>query len=107
MILAYGLASYVIFFACFLYAVGFIIGKGVPTTLDKGTSSLGTPFALVINGGLLLLFALQHSVMARPVFKRWITRFIPRAAERSTYVLMSSLALVAMFIIWLSSGPQC
>jgi len=103
LILLYGLASYVVFFAVFLYAIGFIGDFGVPKTLD---SPREVPFgtALAINLGLLALFALQHSVMARPAFKRWWTRVVPEPAERSTYVLFSSLAMVALYLYWQPMG---
>src|SRR5690348_3744062 len=97
--LAYGIVSYGVFLGVFVYAVGFIGGFLTPTRLDAAqTRPLWQ--ALAINLGLLGLFAIQHSVMARPAFKRWWTRFIPEAIERSTYVLLSSLALVALFIWW-------
>ena len=102
-IFLYGAVSYAIFFATFLYAVGFIGNFAVPRTLDAGPTG---PFlqSLLIDLGLLALFALQHSVMARPAFKRWFTRAIPESAERSTYVLASSLALIAMFALWQPLG---
>ncbi|MEM1229300.1 MAG: methanethiol S-methyltransferase [Pseudomonadota bacterium] len=101
--LGYGVLSYAVFFATFLYSIGFIGGFGVPTTLD-GHRLLPWGSALGINLGLLTLFALQHSVMARPAFKRWWTRLIPAAIERSTYVLASSLALIAVFVFWQPLG---
>jgi protein-S-isoprenylcysteine O-methyltransferase Ste14 len=102
-IFLYGIASYLVFFATFLYAVGFIGNFGVPKTLDSPRETpLGT--ALTIDLGLLALFAVQHSVMARPAFKRWWTRIVPESAERSTYVLFSSLALVALFVWWQPLG---
>lgn len=98
-VLIYGGISYLIFLGSFLYAVGFVGGLVVPKTIDSGTT--GTPFtALLINLGLLSLFAVQHSVMARPAFKRWWTQIIPPAMERSTYVLASSLTLILMFWLW-------
>ena len=96
LVFAYGVVCYVIFLATFLFALGFVGNFVVPATLD-GAPRLGTGQALAIDLGLLGLFAGQHSVMARPFFKRWITRVIPEAAERSTYVLFSSLALIALF----------
>jgi protein-S-isoprenylcysteine O-methyltransferase Ste14 len=92
----YGVVSYAAFFATFLYAVGFLGNFAVPVTMD-GTPVLSTGNALIVDMVLLGIFALQHSIMARPFFKRWIARFIPESAERSTYVLMSSLALIALF----------
>ncbi|MEO1337754.1 MAG: methanethiol S-methyltransferase, partial [Myxococcota bacterium] len=102
-IFAYGLFSYAVFFATFLYAIGFIGNIGTPTALDA-TPSLSFGWALLINLGLLTLFAVQHSVMARPAFKRMWTKLIPEPAERSTYVLFSSLALILMFWAWAPMG---
>jgi protein-S-isoprenylcysteine O-methyltransferase Ste14 len=98
-IFLYGIVSYLIFFGAFLYGIGFIGGFLTPTTLDSPPdSSLG--WALTVDLGLLAAFALQHSGMARPAFKRWWTRIIPEEMERSTYVLVSSLALVALYVFW-------
>jgi methanethiol S-methyltransferase len=102
-IFAYGVVCYAIFFGTFLYAVGFIGNFAVPVTMD-GTPRMATGTALLIDVVLLGIFALQHSVMARPPFKRWLTRFIPQAAERSTYVLLSSVALLALFVFWQPLG---
>jgi protein-S-isoprenylcysteine O-methyltransferase Ste14 len=93
----YGLVAYFTFFASFLYAIGFIMATGVPKTIDNGTTAPIVE-ALVVDIVLMLVFALQHSVMARPAFKGWWTRIIPAAAERSTFVLCAS-ALLAL-IIW-------
>jgi protein-S-isoprenylcysteine O-methyltransferase Ste14 len=98
-IFAYGISSYLIFLVVFLYAVGFIGGFATPTTLD-GVPQVPLLHALLVDLGLLSAFALQHSGMARPAFKRWWTRIVPEAAERSTYVLLSSLALIALFVCW-------
>lgn len=97
--LAYGAICYVVFLATFLYAVAFVAGVGVPKHIDSGASA-GFATALVVDVALLLLFAVQHSTMARPAFKRWWTRFVPVPIERSTYVLASSLALIALFVFW-------
>jgi methanethiol S-methyltransferase len=103
LILSYGLLCYAVFLAVFLYAIGFIGNFAVPTTLDApGEGSFAR--ALLVNLGLLALFAVQHSVMARPAFKRAWTRLVPESAERSTYVLFSSLALVALFAFWQPMG---
>lgn len=98
-VLAYGFFAYAVSFATLLYAVGFIGDFLVPKTID-GTPTVSPGLAAVVDAALLVLFALQHSVMARPFFKRWLTRFIPAAAERSTYVLASSVALLVLFRYW-------
>ena len=95
----FGVVSYLVFFATFLYALGFVGGFFVPTTLD-GAPRMPFGRALAIDLGLLALFAVQHSVMARPAFKRLLTRFVPPLLERPVYVLASSLCLIAMFIYW-------
>lgn len=102
-ILAYGLVSYAIFFATFLYAIGFVGDFGVAKTLDSPATT-AWPIAVAVNLGLLTLFALQHSVMARPWFKKLWVQIIPQAAERSTYVLFSSVALAAIFAGWQPVG---
>jgi len=102
-VFVYGVLSYACFFATFLYAVGFIGGFGVPRSIDSPAE--GTVVAAVLVDVLLLaVFALQHSVMARPAFKRWWTRIVPEPAERSTYVLFSSLALLLLFWQWRPIG---
>jgi protein-S-isoprenylcysteine O-methyltransferase Ste14 len=95
----YGIASYIVFFVTFLYAVGFVTGVIVPKTLDTGVM-VPTREALVVNLLLMTVFALQHSVMARRQFKQWWTRFVPKSVERSTYVLCSSLALILLCALW-------
>ena len=103
MTFVYGLTAYSAFVVTYLYAVGFVGNLVVPKSLDSApTAPAGT--ALLINLGLLSLFAIQHSVMARPWFKRVLTQVIPPAAERSTYVLASSLALILLFWQWSPLG---
>lgn len=103
LILLYGVVAYAVFFATFLYAIGFIGNLFVPVTIDSPPHD-PLPIALLIDLGLLAAFALQHSIMARPAFKRWWTSLIPEAAERSTYVLFSSLLLIALFAFWSPIG---
>jgi methanethiol S-methyltransferase len=103
LVFGYGVTCYAIFFATFLYAIGFVGDLVVPRTID-GTPGVPLWNALLVNLSLLGLFAVQHSVMARPAFKRWITRYIPQAAERSTYVLLSSIALIVLFLNWEPMG---
>jgi methanethiol S-methyltransferase len=100
---AYGLAAYGFFVVVFLYAIAFVTNFWlVPKTIDRGGWGDGrfTAVAVLVDVGLLLLFAVQHSVMARPGFKRWWTRYIPTAVERSTYVVAASLCLAVLYAFW-------
>lgn len=98
-VLLYGIIAYLIFLGSFLYAIGFVGALVVPKTIDY--QATGTSFSSVlINLSVLSLFAVQHSVMARPAFKRWWTRIIHPAIERSTYVLASSAVLILLFWLW-------
>jgi methanethiol S-methyltransferase len=109
----YGLAAYLVFFVTFLYAIGFVTGLVVPKGIDTGAVvPLGEAF--IVNVLLMSLFAVQHSVMARKPFKRWLTQFVSAAIERSTYVLLASLALALLFwqwrpistVVWEIANPQ-
>ncbi len=101
---AYGLVAYTLFLGVFTYLIGFMGNFFVPRSID-GPISDPWWLALAVNTGLILLFGLQHSIMARPTFKRWWTRYIPAPIERSTYVLLSSLALILLVWQWRPLGP--
>ncbi len=97
--LMYAVAVYVFFLGVLAYAVGFFAGRGVPKGIDQGTPA-AAPLAVAINVLLLLLFAVQHTVMARPWFKRRWTRIVPAPAERTSFVLCANLVLALLFWLW-------
>ena len=103
LILVYGVLSYLMFFGVFLYSILFVGNIWIPNTLDS-EPRVGLVTAIAVNLGLLAFFAVQHSGMARPGFKKWLTKFVPEAAERSTYVLMSNIAMILVFVFWQPMG---
>lgn len=101
--LIYGIASYLVFLGSILYAMIFIGNYSMPKSIDAGSES-GLALSILVDVVLLGSFAVQHSVMARPAFKRWWTAIIPASCERSTYVLASSLLLILIFWQWRPIG---
>lgn len=101
--LVYSIIAYLLSVGTLLYLLGFVSALMVPKNIDSiPQSSLG--FALLVNIGLITLFGLQHSIMARPSFKRWWTQFIPEPIERSTYILLTSFCLIILFWQWQPIG---
>jgi len=99
MILLYAIVSYAVFFVSFLYSLGFVGNYLVPKSIDVGGATHWSE-AIVVDMLLLGLFAIQHSIMARPAFKRWSAQFVPEASQRSTYVLLASLIQLLLFWQW-------
>jgi protein-S-isoprenylcysteine O-methyltransferase Ste14 len=97
--LLYGVVVYLFFFVAFLYFIGFVGDLIVPKSINTGAAG-PTAVATIVNLALILVFALQHSVMARPGFKRIWTQIIPEAVERSSYILFSTLLLIALMVYW-------
>ena len=105
--LLFAILCYAIFFATFLYLIAFVGGLAiVPKTVDGPVSAMTTGAAVVIDLALIALFGVQHSVMARPGFKRAWTKVVPRQSERSVYVLVTSIALIVLFYFWQPIGSS-
>jgi protein-S-isoprenylcysteine O-methyltransferase Ste14 len=102
--LLFSIVCYAIFFATFLYLIAFVGDLPVPKTVDSPVSTLPRATKSIIDVGLIALFGLQHSVMARPAFKRAWTRVVPPTAERSVFVLFASIALIVLFTFWQPFG---
>jgi methanethiol S-methyltransferase len=99
--LLFGIVAYAVFLLTFLYLVGFVADlPGLPTTVDHPETDTPMGLAAVIDVALILLFGIQHSVMARQGFKRAWTRFVPETIERSVYILFASIVLIVMFVFW-------
>ncbi len=104
--LLFSIVAYAIFFATFLYLIVFVGDLSfAPVTVDNGGPHTNPVSAAIIDVALIALFGFQHSVMARPGFKRWWTRVIPKSAERSVYVLMASAALIILMSFWRPIDP--
>jgi len=98
-ILAFGMIAYAAFFGTILYSIGFVGSIIVPKTINSGTPGSLIP-SLLINGSMLSVFVIQHTIMARPRFKIWITKYVPNAMERSTFVLLASAILAGTYYFW-------
>lgn len=99
-VLAYGVAGYLVFQASLLYLIAFVAGFPLPLTVDRPVTGLPLPAALAVDMALIALFGVQHSVMARPGFKRWWTRLVPQVAERSTYLFATGAVLLPVYLFW-------
>lgn len=99
-ILLFGVAGYAVFLATFLWLIAFVTGFFVPVTVDGGGPAAPWPTAVLVDTGLVALFGVQHTMMARPRFKRWLTRFVPAALERTVFMLVTCGVFALMFTQW-------
>ncbi|MDH5711838.1 MAG: isoprenylcysteine carboxylmethyltransferase family protein, partial [Gammaproteobacteria bacterium] len=98
-VLLYGITTYLLGSAALVYLIAFLFNLYVPKSIDSGTA-MSTASAIIINLCLIAMFGLQHSIMARPEFKKWLTGVIPKAAERSTFMLATAIVTFAMCLLW-------
>lgn len=99
MVMLYSIINYTLGVAALIYLIAFLFNLYAPKTIDSGEGG-NLLFSVLINLGLISMFELQHSIMARPKFKKWLTSFIPKAAERSTFMLATAIIVFTLCMLW-------